>query len=420
MPYATDHPRTTGIDISTLAFWMKSFDERDASFARLRREAPVSWHAPLEVPGYEHCEKGFWALTRADDIAAVSRNSDVFSSEYGVGLAPAPIEISERASFFLGMDPPRHTTYRRIISAAFTPRAVARLYEQIRERSRAIVDDLVGAGRVDFVERCAAILPMQTICDLIGVPPSEQEQVRRAANLFVSESDPAERPKDLDPIRFRFELADYLHRVGAELAADRRKHPRDDLMTNLVQAEVDGKRLSDQEIGAFMILMSVAGNDTTKQTTSLTVMALAENPEQRAWLVADLPNRIDGAIEEFIRHGTPVMTFARCAKRDVEIRGVPIAKGDKVGLLYCSGNRDETAFAEPHRFDLSRGRTPHVGFGGGGTHYCLGANIAKAQLRALFEQLLTRLPPIELVGEPEHLVSNFIRGVKRLPVDVGG
>ena len=398
---------------------MKSFDERDASFARLRREAPVSWHAPLEVPGYEnHGEKGFWALTRADDIAAVSRNSDDFSSEHGVGLAPSPIEISQLASFFLGMDPPRHTVYRRIISAAFTPRSVARLYEQIRARSKAIVDDLVGAGRIDFVERCAAVLPMQTICDLIGVPPSEQEQVRRAANLFVSESDPAERPKDLDPIRFRFELADYLHRVGAELAADRRKHPRDDLMTNLVQAEVDGQRLSDQEIGAFMILMSVAGNDTTKQTTSLTVMALAENPEQRAWLVEDLPRRIDGAIDEFIRHGTPVMTFARCAKRDVEIRGVSIAKGDKVGLLYCSGNRDETAFADPHRFDLSRGRTPHVGFGGGGTHYCLGANIAKAQLRALFEQLLTRLPPIE-VGEPEPLVSNFIRGVKRLPVDVG-
>src|SRR5262249_49886609 len=149
----------------------------------------VSWQPPLEVPGYDHPEKGFWALTRADDIVAVSRNSEVFSSEQGVGLAPTPLEISQVASFFLGMDPPRHTVYRRIISAAFTPKAVARLYEQIRERSRAIVDDLVGAGSIDFVERCAAVLPMQTICDLIGVPPSEQEQVRRAANLFVSESD---------------------------------------------------------------------------------------------------------------------------------------------------------------------------------------------------------------------------------------
>jgi cytochrome P450 len=421
MPYATEHSLTTDVDISSLAFWSRPFAERDRAFERLRREAPVSWHTPLEVPGYgpeQHGEKGFWALVRAVDIAAVSRNSDDFSSEHGVGLAPSPLQISQLASFFLGMDPPRHTVYRRIISAAFTPRAVARLHEQIRTRACAIVDDLVGAGRIDFVERCAAVLPMQTICDLIGVPPSQQEEVRRAANLFVSESDPEERPKDVDAISFRLGLARYLHRVGAELAADRRKHPRDDLVTNLVQAEVDGHSLSDEEIGAFMILMSVAGNDTTKQTTSLAVMALAENPDQRAWLVEDLPGRLDGAIEEFIRHGTPVMTFARCAKRDLEIAGVPIEKGDKVGLLYCSGNRDESAFVDPHRFDLSRGRTMHVGFGGGGTHYCLGANIAKAQLRALFEQLLTRLPPLE-VGEPEHLVSNFIRGVKRLPVDVG-
>ena len=204
----------------------------------------------------------------------------------GVGIAPSPLEVQLLASFFLAMDPPRHTDYRRVVSAAFTARAIAALTDQIFERARIIVDDLVGAGDVDFVARCSALLPMQTVCDLIGVPPSEQEATRLAAERFVGESDPA-LFEGRDPMTFRLDQARYLHQVGASLAAHRRRHPGDDLMTNLVQAQIDGQSLTDEEIGAFMVLMSVAGNDTTKQTTTWTMLSFAEHPEQRAWLMED-------------------------------------------------------------------------------------------------------------------------------------
>jgi cytochrome P450 len=259
---------------------------------------------------------------------------------------------------------------------------------------------------------------MQTVCDMIGIPPSLQEPVRLAADRYVGELDPNIVPEGVDPLTFRVQQAEFLHEVGRSLAEHRRKNPGDDMITNLVQGEVDGKKLTDLEIGAFMVLMSVAGNDTTKQTTSHTVISLAEHPEQRDWLLEDFEGRINGAVEEMVRHAAPVMTFARMATKDLELGGQQIKAGDKLGLLYCSGLRDETVFPDPERFDLSRPRTAHVGFGGGGAHYCLGAGVAKTQLKALFGELLTRVPKME-VGEPDHQVSNFLRMVRRLPVTIG-
>ncbi|RKS86743.1 cytochrome P450 [Microbacterium sp. AG790] len=417
-PFATAHPVSTDIDISSLAFWSKPFDVREESFRRLRHEAPVSWHEPFEVPGYDtHGEQGFWALARAEDITAVSLDNETFVSRFGVSIAPSPLEIQQLASFFLAMDPPQHSIYRRLVGASFTPKAIARLTDKIAERARDIVARVRGAGDIDFVEDVAALLPMMTVCDLIGIPEEQQQAVRHAADAFVSDSDPVELPEGMTSVTYRLSQAFFLHQVGAELAAHRRRHPSDDLMTDLVQGEVDGKRLTDEEIGAFMVLMSVAGNDTTKQTTTRTVMSLDANPDQRDWLMEDFDGRINGSIEEFVRHASPVMTFARTATRDTEIRGVPIAEGDKVGLLYCSGNRDETVFDDPARFDLRRGRSPHVGFGGGGVHYCLGNGVAKTQLRAIFNELLNNTDGIE-VGEPDFLVGNFINGVKHLPARV--
>ena len=220
-----------------------------------------------------------------------------------------------------------------------------------------------------------------------------------------------------DPIGVISDGIDYLYKLGADLAHDRRQHPTDDLLTNLVNADVDGQRLTDDDIGAFMVLFTVAGNDTTRNTTSLTAVAFDRNPDQRAYLLEDFGGRIMPAVEEFVRHGSPVMQFTRTALVATELGGQQIAPGDKVCMFYCSGNRDETVFDRPQDFDLSRPRNPHVGFGGGGPHFCIGAGLARSQLRALMGELLTRIPDME-VGEPEFAVGNFIRVVTHLPVHV--
>jgi cytochrome P450 len=413
--FATDHPVTTDVDLSSRRFWAQPFAVREQSFARLRAEAPVSWHPPIESP-IDHDQRGFWAVTLAADITAVSRNSEVFRSRHGVSLDPVTPEESAAISFFLAMDAPEHTRYRGLVSAAFTPRAVARVADRIQRNAASIVDGLIGAGDIDFVESCSSQLPMTTVSDIVGVPESERDRVSRAAEHLVGGGEAAGLP--LEEFRaFAYGEVLYLFQVGVELAAHRRAHPADDLMTNLVQAEIDGHRLTDENIGAFMVLMSVAGNDTTKQTTTRTMLALHEHPEQREWLLADLDARIMPSIDEFVRYSTPVMQFTRTAATDYELNGAQIAAGDKVGIFYCSGNRDESVFDAPDRFDLRRPRSPHVGFGGGGAHFCLGSGVAKTQLRAIIGQLLTRLPTIEF-GEPVPLESNFIHGVARLPARV--
>jgi cytochrome P450 len=365
---------------------------------------------------FDMTEPGFWSLARRADIAYVSQHPELFTSAQGVALDPMPPEIQRIASFFLTMDPPEHTAYRRLISSAFTPRNVRRIEEQIHQSAIGVVDDLVGAGDIDFVAACSARLPMLTIMDMLGVPPADQPAVAKAAEKLFSMSDDeysSLEERAMDTINEIMLLSS----TGAELARFRRAHPGDDLMTAIVNAEVDGKRLTDEEIGAFLILLSSAGNDTTKQTTTHAMMALAANPDQRAWLIEDFENRIGLAVEEFIRWASPVMQFARFATVDTEIAGQQIGAGDKLGLFYCSANRDESVFAAPGAFDLSRSPNPHLGFGGGGPHFCLGSQLAKAELRNLFRELLTRLEHIEF-GEPDLLYSNFVHGIKRVPACV--
>jgi len=423
MTLRTDHPVSTraynDLDISSNPFWDKTFNERDQTFAKLRvaSEAGLTWHEPL-VADYPHNETGFWAATRNEDIAYISKHHEIFSSAEGIAVSPLPKEAQEFVSFFLMMDPPQHAMFRRLVSSAFTPRNVARIQAQIEANAREIVDSLIGAGEVDFVTACSGILPMRTVSDMIGIAPENREAVRRAAEAMfagVSE-DPLD--EGVDTITFLLNQMMLLRNSAIEIAQDRRAHPKDDLMTAIVQAEVEGHKLSDEEIGAFMVLLSTAGNDTTKQTTSHTLLALDRYPEQREWLLADLDNRIGTAIEEFVRYASPVMDFSRTAKVDTEIRGARIKAGEKVALFYCSGNRDESAFDAPGEFILNRTPNHHVGFGGGGVHFCLGSNVAKSQLRALFTELLTRLPKVE-VGEPEWLPNQFVHGIKRLPVRIG-
>jgi cytochrome P450 len=405
----------SSVDITSASFWQQPFARRDMVFAQLRASEGLSWHHPLSSL-FPMEEDGFWAITRRADIAFVSQHPELFTSERGVALDPMPAEVQRFASFFLTMDPPEHTVYRRLISSTFTPRNVRRIEQQIHDNAVAVVDDLVGAGEIDFVSACSARLPMMTIMAMLGVPAADQPAVAAAAEKLFSMSD-----DEYSTLEER--AADTINEImllsatGVELAKFRRSRPGDDLMTSIVNAEVDGKRLTDEEIGAFLILLASAGNDTTKQTTTHAMLALTENPTQRDWLMADFDGRIGTAVEEFVRWATPVMQFARFATTDTEINGAPVRAGDKVGLFYCSANRDEAVFDRPHAFDLSRSPNPHLGFGGGGPHFCLGNQLAKAELRHLFRELLTRLSHVEF-GEPDLLFSTFVHGVKRLPAIV--
>ncbi|KUI25110.1 cytochrome [Mycobacterium sp. IS-1742] len=405
----------SSVDITSASFWQRTFAERDTVFAQLRAHDGLTWHHPLSSL-FPMEEDGFWAVTRRSDIVFVSQHPELFTSERGVALDPMPAEVQRFASFFLTMDPPEHTVYRRLISSAFTPRNVRRIEQQIHDNAVAVVDDLVGAGEIDFVAACSARLPMLTIMEMLGVPTADQPAVAAAAEKLFAMSD-----DEYSTLEER--AADTVNEImllsatGVELAKFRRSHPGDDLMTSIVNAEVDGKRLTDEEIGAFLILLASAGNDTTKQTTTHAMLALSENPAQRDWLMADFDGRIGTAVEEFVRWSTPVLQFARFATSDTEINGAPVRAGDKLGLFYCSANRDEAVFDEPHLFDLSRSPNPHLGFGGGGPHFCLGNQLAKTELRHLFRELLTRLSHVEF-GEPDLLFSTFVHGVKRLPAIV--
>jgi cytochrome P450 len=419
--FQREHPFTTDEDISSDAFWAQTFEERDETFARLRADAPVSWHPSRHTPEVpeQYQESGFWALTKKEDVSFASQNHEIFSSDQangGITFRALNRDLTGPPTF-LTMDPPNHTRYRQIMSAAFTPKAVNRLSEKIRERAEQIVDGVAGGGEFDFVKDVAAKLPMLTVADLVGVPESLVHAFADAGDNFVGAGDPEFAVEGVTRQEFASQQIAILTQIGADLVEYRRTHPADDIATALAHFEPDGAPLTVADIGSMMLLLSVAGNDTTKQTTTRSVVSLWRDPAQKEWLTEDFDARIAPSIEEFVRHASPVIQFARTTMEDVEIRGQKIERGDKVVLFYCSGNRDEESWPDAHRFDLQRERVPHVGFGGGGVHYCLGNGVAKAQLRALFQQILTRLPDME-VGEPEYLFSDFINGVKHLPVRI--
>ncbi len=417
-PTDSPHPHHR-LDISAPDFWDGDFATRDETFAALRAEGGLTWHRPMPAV-FPHDETGYWAATRHADIKYISQHDDLFCSSLGVSIDPMPAEIQRTMTFFLTMDPPEHTRYRKLISSGFTPRQVRRIEGLIRTNSRDIVDALLTKLRtgeqIDFVASCSGQLPMRTVSDMIGIDPGDQEKVAYAAESLFSSSDDEYASLEDRAVHVLTQFG-VLSDSGIDLARRRRAEPHDDLMTELVNAAIDGHRLTDEELGAFMVLLGSAGNDTTKQTTTHAFKALMDHPEQRAWLLADFDNRIDSAVEEFIRWSTPVIAFARHAVTDTEVAGTEIRAGEKVALFYCSANRDETVFDRPHEFDISRSPNPHLGFGGGGAHYCLGTHVARMELRHLFHELLTRLPEVTL-GAPDYLHSSFVHGIKRMPISL--
>jgi cytochrome P450 len=401
------------VSISPVEFWAMTADEREKSFKTLRDERPLSWHPPIEGALLPVEIDGVWAVTRHEDISYVSKNPELFCSGQGVMIEAVPDDILDAAQSFLAMDAPQHSTLRRLISSVFTPRQVAKIQDQVNNQAVRIVDDLIKTTDGDFVEQVSKKLPMWTVYEMIGLPEEQRDEAAHHADGMVSWAD-ADVAAGREPGQVINDSLVGLLTLGLELAEQRRAAPGNDLMSQLVQAEVDGRKLTDDELGAFFVLLSVAGNDTTRNTISLTTMALQQHPEQRALLERDYDATIKVAIEEFVRWGSPVMTFRRTATQDTVLREQEIKQGDWVLMIYSSGNRDERVFADPYKFDLTRKPNPHVGFGGGGPHFCMGAFLAKMQLEAFFRELIFRAPTLR-VGQPEYLTGNFVHAVKSLP-----
>ncbi|HJQ47608.1 MAG TPA: cytochrome P450 [Amycolatopsis sp.] len=410
----TTRPPYDPIDLSPMTFWSGTHADREEIFAQLRPHRPVSWHRPVGVP-VDPDDEGFWAVTGHPEILEISSRPDLFSSQRkGFMYDNLPAEFYQAAGSILGLDPPNHTKLRRLVAAGFTPRRIATIEGQIRRQASLIVDDfLAGPREVDFMEAVAARLPMWTICDAVGIPEEQRAEITRIALEANSTHDP-ETQRGRTPTQVLGEAIEILVTAALKLAATRRDEPRDDLMSALVSAEVDGERLSDQEIASFFILLVVAGTDTTRNSTGHAQLLLAANPEQRALLMSDLDKYMTGAVEEILRWSTPVMTMRRTATEDVELGGMHIREGDKVVLYYAAANFDERVWDEPTRFDITREANKHLAFGGRGPHHCLGAPLARTQMRVMLTELLTRVPDLKF-GEPFFELSNFIAVIKRLP-----
>jgi len=401
-------------DLSSHTFWAQTAAQREKTFAKLREHRPVSWHRPvkdllIEDPN----DQGFWAVMRHADLVEVTRRPEDFLSGEGVAFESFPKEILDYGQGFIAMDPPRHTKIRRLLTSAFTLKQMARIEQDIIANSARIVDDIADKGEIDFVEEVAALVPMHNICDMVGVPEHYRQVIAEESKLVDGWRDPA-LLGGAEPMARLFQALTTLREIAAELIAERRTQSKDDLLTALVAAEVDGEQLTDDEIVSFFALLMIAGNDTTRQSASHGMKALSDFPGQRAWLMEDLQGRMPSATEEILRWATPIMTFRRTAAHDTELAGQHITAGDKVIMFYAAANWDSEVFDHPERFDLSRSPNKHVSFGGGGIHHCLGNQLARKQLSATFRELLTRLPDIRVVGEPVLGTGNFFHTVKSM------
>jgi len=395
-------------------FWGLDDDVRDGVFATLRREAPISFWPAIEFEGVD-VGPGYWSLTKLDDVHFASRHPDIFSSAGGITIGNQTPELAEYFGSMIVLDDPRHQRLRSIVSRAFTPKVVARIEASVRERAHRLVASLIANhpdGQADLVAELAGPLPLQIICDMMGIPEQDHQRVFHWTNVILGFGDP-DFTVDLEElVRVSMEIGAY----ASALADDRRVNHHDDLTTSLVEAEVDGDRLSSSEIASFFILLVAAGNETTRNAISHGVLALSRYPEERDKWWSDFDRLTPTAVEEIVRWASPVVYMRRTLTRDIELSGVKMVAGDKAALWYNSANRDESKFADPWTFDVARDLNPHLGFGGGGAHFCLGANLARREIRVVFDELRREIPDIVAVGEPARLLSQFIHGIKRLPV----
>ena len=396
------------------AFWARPLAEREGAFATLRRERPISWHDEPEIPILPK-GPGFWAVSKHADILEVSRQPEIFCSGRGSNVGDMPPAFNEFFGSMINMDDPRHARLRRIVSRGFTPRVIGRVEQDVQRAAARIVDDVIDKGECDFVGEIAAALPLKIVCDMAAIPESQYEFVFDRTNVILGAGDPeygGTEPEQIIPrlLQAGAELA----QLAQDLAKHRRGRPGNDLVSAIVNAEIEGETLNDQEFASFFILLVVAGNETTRNAISHGIKALCDHPEQRRVWAADFDAVAPTAVDEIVRWATPVIHFRRTATRDTILRGQRIEAGQKVVMWYCSGNRDEEVFERPFAFDVRRDPNPHVGFGGPGPHYCLGAHLARREITVLFREIFRRLPDLRVEGEPDRLLSFFIHGIKRM------
>jgi len=406
-----DRTAIEGIDLNDAQRFVRG--EHHEMFTKLRAESLLYWQEDEFKGG------GYWNVVKHADLIEVNRDTATFSSEVGgtmimsgqfpVGEDPDAM-MDTRGVLMLDMDPPKHTRYRLLVNKGFTPRMIGLIEQTLRHRAALIVDNVIEQGSADFVEDIAAELPLQAIAEIMGVPQEDRRKLFEWSNRMVGAADPEYMADDTGDAFV--ELFTYVN----GLAGQRRTDPHDDIVTKLLNAEIEGESLSELEFDMFMMLLAVAGNETTRNATAHGMYALLTHPEQFELLKSDPDALMDNAVEEVLRWASPVLHFRRTATTDTEIRGQKIAAGDRVVIWHISANRDEEVWDNPFTFDITRSPNPHVAFGGGGSHFCLGANLARMELKLILTELVTRLPDMQLAGEPQRLLSNFIGGIKHMPV----
>jgi len=408
------------IDLADLEFWRRPLDERAAAFASLRAQPDLVFFAEPEPPAPMVQGPGFYALTRHAEVVEASRHPELFCSGQGTNIGDMPAEFLEFFGSMINLDDPRHARFRRIVSRVFTPRFLESLKADVSQIAAEIVNGIAPRGQCDFVTEVAALLPLRVIVDLMGIPRSEEKFIFDRTNVILGFTDPEYVP-DEDPGK----VIGALLTAGAELAGvvteigeDRIRNPQDDITTALVTAEVDGEKLTTAELASFFILLVVAGNETTRNAIAHGMHLLTQHPDQRALWQADFAGLAPTAVEEIVRTASPVIHFRRTVTTDgARIGEHTFSAGEKVVLWYWSANRDEAVFADPDAFNVARKPNDHVGFGGPGPHFCLGAHLARREITVAFEELFRSLPDIHTTGDPDRLRSAFINGIKHLPAE---
>jgi methyl-branched lipid omega-hydroxylase len=414
------------IDLSDLEWWARPLTERDEAFALLRAERPIARMVmPAleypEVPELSQPETEYWAVTRHAELIEASRQSALFCSGKGTNILDLPVPFLEFFGSMINMDDPRHARLRRIVSRGFTPRQLELLRADVEGVAAGIVDAIAERGSCDFVTEVAALLPLRVIVDLMGIPRSEEQFIFDRTNVILGFTDPEYVADVEDPAAVTGAIlmaGQELASMVQELAEARVRDPQNDLITALVTSEVDGEHLTPEELASFFILLVAAGNETTRNAIAHGLWLLTENPDQQDRWLSDIPGLAPTAVEEIVRLASPVIHFRRTVTQDgVRLGDHEFSEGDRVVLWYWSANRDEAVFDDPSRFDIGRTPNDHVGFGGPGPHFCLGAHLARREISVMFHELLRRLPDIHAVSEPARLRSNFINGIKHLQAE---
>lgn len=396
--------------------WLEPREYREAVFAALRKKRPVAWQKELDDRFFEP-GPGFWAIAKHRDIEFISRDPRTFCSGKGAtSIADMPPEMLEFFGNLINTDDPRHMHLRKLVAPGFTPAALRKVELPVQKSAARIIEKIADKGEGDFVKDIAAPFPIQVICDLMGIPESLHQYVFDVTNKILGASDPEYVTEGEDRILALLEAGRSLQNLMNDMREERLKKPTDDLTSLLVHAEIDGERLTAAELCSFFVLTVVAGNETTRTAIAQGMHALSQFPEQRAIWQKDYDTIAPTAVEEIVRWGSPVLHMRRTATCDTEVGGQAIKKGDKLVLWYSSGNRDEDVFENPFQFDVRRSPNDHVGFGAPGPHFCLGAHLARREINIIFKEIFKRMPDIEVCGEPRYLHSNFINGIKELPV----